>query len=284
MKTIPLPKKFQVEEIEPKTKAKISIEPCYPGYGMTLGNALRRVMLNSLPGGAVTAVKIKGAKHEFSAIDSVTEDVMQIILNLKQLNLIIHSEEPVVLNLKIKGEKEVTAADIELNSDVEIVNKDLVIATVNDENKNLEMEIIAEKGIGYVPTEERESPKEIGLLLVDSIFTPVLNVGLDVESARVGKRVDYDKIVLNIETDGTLSPEESVQKASEILVNQFSWLMQGGTKEVAEIDLEAPVDLPEVEEANETIDAVDLQPEIEVVQEVEEPVKKKRGRPKKNEE
>lgn len=286
MKHISLPKKFIVEEADKGKKAKVVIEPCFPGYGLTLGNALRRVLLSSLPGGAVTAVKIKGVQHEFSTIDNVTEDVVNIILNLKKLRVKMHTDEPVVLKLKAKGEKAVTGADIEPSADAEIINKNEIIANLNDNDGELEMDITVAKGIGYVPVEEREENKEkgeIGLILVDSIFTPVLNVGLEVGTARVGQKVDYDKIILDIETDGTIDPETAVQKASEILVNQFSWLMEGGREDISEVDLEAPVQIPE---PTETEAIVEEEKEAEKIEETEaeaEQKPKKRGRPKKSE-
>ena len=224
MKHISLPKKFIVEEVEKNKKAIITIEPCFPGYGLTLGNALRRVLLSSLPGGAVTAVKIEGIGHEFSAIDKVAEDVVEIILNLKQLRVKVHSDEPVVLNLSAKGEGKITGSDIEMSSDAEIINKDQVIATLTSQDAKLNMQITVAKGIGYVPSEEQINSKEkgeIGIVLIDSIFTPVVNVGLDVAATRVGQKVDYDKIILDIETDGTITPKEAVQKAAELQQHKF---------------------------------------------------------------
>ena len=250
MKHISLPKKFIVEETEKGKKAKVVIEPCFPGYGLTLGNALRRVLLSSLPGGAVTAMKINGVGHEFSAIDNVSEDVVEIMLNLKLIRVKVHTDEPVVLKISKKGEGKVTGADVEHSSDAEIINKDQVIATLNSKDAKLDMEITVANGIGYVPSEEQGNSKEkgeIGVILIDSIFTPVLNVGLNIEATRVGQKVDYDKIVLDIETDGSVSPEEAVQKAAEILANQFSWIMEGGRVEMEEVDLEAPVEVSEVE-------------------------------------
>lgn len=275
MKHISLPKKFIVEEEEKGKKAKVVIEPCFPGYGVTLGNALRRALLSSLPGGAVTAMKIDGVNHEFSTIDNVAEDVVEIILNLKQLRVKVYSDEPVVLKINAKGEGKITGADVEKSSDAEIINKDQVIATLTSKDAKLNMEITVAKGIGYVPSEEQSDSREkgeIGVILVDSIFTPVLNVGLDVEATRVGQKVDYDKIILDIETDGTISAEEAVQKAAEILANQFSWIMEGGRVEMEEVNIEAPVELSE---AKSTIE--------EISQEVEEPVKKKRAKKEKEE-
>lgn len=284
MKNISLPKKFIVEEITKGSKAKVVIEPCFPGYGLTLGNSLRRVLLSSLPGGAVTAVKIKGVQHEFSSLENVSDDILEIILNLKKLRIKVYGDEPVVLKLKVKGEKKVTGGDIEPSADAEIINKDLVITTLNDKDTTLEMDLTVAKGIGYVPTEEQGKGKgEIGTILVDSIFTPVVNVGMDIEATRVGNRTDFDKLILTIETDGTISPEDAVKKASEILVSQFNWVMEGGIAEVEEVDIEAPVisTLPEVEEVvtPEAEPIMESEEEIEEVEGDDKP--KRRGRPKK---
>lgn len=287
MKTISLPKKFTVEETVKGKKAKVTIEPCFPGYGMTLGNALRRVMLSSLPGGAVTAAKIKGVKHEFSTMDNVSNDVLDILLNLKKLRLKVYSDEPVTLKLKADGLKKVTAADIEASVDAEVVNKDLVIAEMTADNANLEMELVVAKGIGYVPSEDREKEKgEIGMIYLDSIFTPVISVGFAVEATRVGQKTDYDKIIFDIETDGTIIPEEAVKKAAEILTNQFSWIMEGGQREMEEINIEEPVatvekplsEMAEIEPEAASAEADDSEDDGE---EAEKP--KKRGRPKKSE-
>ncbi|MFA6228145.1 MAG: DNA-directed RNA polymerase subunit alpha [Patescibacteria group bacterium] len=288
MKHIPLPKKFIVEESVPGKSAQIVIEPCFPGYGLTLGNALRRIILSSLPGGAVTAVKIKGVKHECSAMENVPEDVLEIILNLKTLRFKVYSDEPVTLQLKAEGKKKVTGADIQQSVDAEVVNKDAVITSLSAENAEIEMELTVAKGIGYVPVEDQNKGKgEIGTILTDSIFTPVINVGLEVEATRVGQRTDYDKLILTVETDGTISPEDAVKKAAEILTNQFSWIMEGGTREIEEIDIEAPIILPEVA-AEEKVEEV-LEENAEVAEgageeSTEEPKPKKRGRPKKIEE
>jgi DNA-directed RNA polymerase subunit alpha len=270
MKHISLPKKFIVEEEEKGKKGKVIIEPCFPGYGMTLGNALRRVLLSSLPGGAVTAAKIEGVQHEFSTIDNVSEDIVEVMLNLKQLRVKVHIDEPVVLKISKKGEGKVTAGDIETSSDAEIINKDQIIATLNSKDAKFDMEITVAKGIGYVPSEEQKDSKEkgeIGVVLVDSIFTPVVNVGLDVEATRVGQKVDYDKIVLDVETDGTITPEEAVQKAAEILASQFSWIMEGGRVEMEEVDIEAPVEVPEKEEVEEEVEEAPVVEEAETKEE-----------------
>ncbi len=249
MKHIPLPQKFTVNETEKGKKAQVVIEPIFPGYGLTLGNALRRVILSSLPGGAITAVKIAGISHEFTAMENVSDDVVDIILNLKKLRFKVNTEEPVNLHLKATGQKKITGADIEANPDAEVINKDLVITSLNDKEGKVDMELTVMKGVGYSPVEEREDQgqAEIGKIAIDAIFTPVVNVGLNVDSTRVGQKTDYDKIVMDIETDGTISPEEAVQKAAEILVNQFSWIIAGKREELEPVKLEAPVEVPEIE-------------------------------------
>jgi DNA-directed RNA polymerase subunit alpha len=197
------------------------VEPCFQGYGTTLGNALRRVLLSSLNGAAVTAVKITGAQHEFSTIPNIKEDVLELILNLKQLRLRIHTEETVRLTLKKSGEGKVKAKDIEANSDVEIINGDLHLATITDPSGELEMEIIASRGRGYVTTEERGKEKEIGVIAIDSIFTPVKNVGYQVVDTRVGQITNFDKLMLSIETDGTITPKDAIEQATKLLLEHF---------------------------------------------------------------
>jgi len=205
------------------------------------------------------------------------------------LRVRVHTNESVVLHLKVKGEKDVTGADIEHSSDAEVINKNMHIASLNSKDAELDMEITVAKGIGYVPTEEQDKSKgkgEIGTILVDSIFTPVVNVGMDIEATRVGQKVDYDKLILNIETDGSVTPEEAVQKAAEILASQFSWVMEGGTKEVDEVDSEAPVILPAKEEMPvEEIVSEEIAEDEEAEDDGEEgdDKPKKRGRPKKEE-
>ena len=281
MKHISLPKKFTIEAEEKGNKAKVVIEPCFPGYGMTLGNALRRVLLSSLPGGAVTAIKINGVSHEFSAIENVSEDVVEIILNLKQLNVKVYSDEPVVLKVSANGEGKVTGADVEKSSDAEVVNKDQIIATLNSKDAKFDMEITVAKGIGYVPSEEQVNSKEkgeIGVILIDSIFTPVVNVSLNVEATRVGQKVDYDKIILDVETDGTITAEGAVQKAAEILANQFSWIMEGGRVEMEEVDVEAPVEISEDSTMAEIEKEEVVEAEVKDSLEEEKPAKKKRAK------
>jgi DNA-directed RNA polymerase subunit alpha len=203
----------------------LTIEPLHHGYGTTIGNALRRVLLSSLPGAAVTAMKVKGAQHEFSALNGVKEDVLDIMLNLKKLRLKVHSEEPVVLKLSVKKEGEVTAADIDANADVEIVNPELVLATITDKSAGFDMEITVSRGRGFLPTEEREeAPTEIGVIAIDAMFSPVRTVGLKVENTRVGEITNYDKLLMTIVTDGSITPQEAVEQATKILLNHFTWV------------------------------------------------------------
>jgi len=227
MENILLPSKISYQEDpKDKNKATLTIEPCYFGYGTTVGNALRRVLLSSLPGAAVTAVKIQGVDQEFSAIENVKEDALEICLKLKELRLRVHSEEPVKLTLKVKGKKKITAADFDKNSDVEIINKDLEIATLTDEKAKLEMTVTVKQGRGYVTTEERsKEDAEIGTIIVDSLFSPVLKVGYQVVPTRVGDITNYDKLIMEIETNGALTPKEAVEKSAKVLIEHFSLLV-----------------------------------------------------------
>ena len=207
-------------------RAVFEIEGLYPGYGVTLGNALRRVLLSSLSGAAAAGVKIKGVHHEFSTLPHVKEDAIEIILNLRQVRFKLHVEQPVKLFLAVKGEKTITAADIKTTSEVEVINKDAVIATLTDKKAELEMEIDVESGFGFVPVEARKKEKlEIGLIAVDAAFSPLRRVNFEVENMRVGDRTDYNRLRLDIETDGSISPEEAFEKANEILVEQFEALI-----------------------------------------------------------
>ena len=208
-------------------EATFEIDALYPGYGVTIGNSLRRVLFSSLEGAAITQVKIKGASHEFSTIPGILEDVILITLNLKQLRFKVFSDEPQRATLKVKGEKEVKGSDFDLPSQVELVNKGCHIATLTKKNSELEMEVTIEKGIGFSSRDDRGKEKlEVGAINLDSVFTPVRKVSYRIEKMRVGERTDYDRLFLEIKTDGTISPEESFWKASEILVNHFSLLVE----------------------------------------------------------
>jgi len=199
-----------------------TIEPLYPGYGMTLGNSLRRVILSSLPGAAVTAVKIDGVTHEFTTIPHIKEDVVEIILNLKQIRVRSYSDEEQYLYLSFQGEGKVTAGHIQSSSQVEIINKDLHIATLDNSKARLEMELKIERGRGYVPVEKRDGERlQVGMIAIDAIYTPIKKVRYNVESTRVGQMTDLDKLIIEIETDGTITPKGALMTASDILVDHF---------------------------------------------------------------
>jgi DNA-directed RNA polymerase subunit alpha len=217
------PKAINVEPLGGH-RAKVTLEPFERGYGHTLGNALRRVLLSSMPGFAPTEVKINGVLHEYSTIDGVQEDVVDILLNLKGIVLKLHNRDEVVLNLKKQGESIVTAGDIEASHDVEIINPKHVIAHIAPGGK-LDMQIKVEGGRGYVPATTRALAKEgrtIGNIMVDASFSPVKRVSYAVESARVEQRTDLDKLIMDIETNGVVEPEEAIRYAARILVDQLS--------------------------------------------------------------
>lgn len=239
MQTIALPKKIQFIPGSAPHQQLVVIEPLFPGYGTTVGNSLRRVLLSSLPGAAVIGVKIEGADHEFMAIPKIKEDVLQILLNLKSLYMKIHTDEVVRLELEAHGEKEVKASDIKKNADVEIINTDLTIAHITDMAGKLKMEIFVTRGMGYEMVENRENrKKEIGYIEIDSIFSPVRVVGLNIENTRVGKMTNWDKLTLDITTNGVISPEEAFHEAVQILINQFNALTKT-TEELSAVEVES---------------------------------------------
>lgn len=255
-------------------EGEIIIEPCYPGYGITVGNAIRRVILSSLPGAAPVGVKIKGVDHEFMALEYLKEDILEFILNLKQLRLRIFSDEPVNLELEVHGKKTITAGDIKADSNMEIINKDLVLGHITDMAGSIHVNIIASQGLGYETIESREekSTKEIGYIEIDSLFSPVLVAGIKIENVRVGKMTNWEKISLSIKTDGTISPEEAFNQSVQILIEQFSVLVPGASKE-------------EKKDASKEEKKED-EKETEIKEDVDEDEKeettKKRGRPKKS--
>lgn len=221
-----LPNIVRIERGSSPNIATLIIEPCYFGYGTTLGNALRRTLLSSMKGSAVTAVKIKGVPHEFMSIEHVKEDVTEIILNIKQLRLKTFTPEN-RLTLHVKGKKIVTAADIEKNSDVEIANPDLVIATLTDDKADFQMELFVSEGRGYAPVENRDTKSlELGTIAVDSIYNPVRNIGYTVENVRVGDVTNFERLMMTIETDGTIDPETALRNSTQILVDHFTIILQ----------------------------------------------------------
>jgi len=242
------PKYTQIE----KNIGKIEIDGCYPGYGTTLGNTLRRVLLSSLPGTAATSVKVKGISHEYSTIPGVLEDAIQIILNLKKIRFHSHKDEPVKLTLKEKGLKKITAGDIQCPSDVEVINKDALIATITDKKGEVEMEIEVQNGLGYVPVEQQiRETKEIGLIAIDAVFTPVRRVNYSVENTRVGKRTDFDKITLEIETDGSIDPKEAYEKAVKLIVEQFENIKDFEIEQKEEVQMEVGTEAEDKKKADE---------------------------------
>lgn len=225
MNEIQLPQKIQIEEKDTKT-ATVVIEPLYPGYGLTLGNALRRVLISSLPGAAITAIKIKGIQHEFSTIPHVKEDVVDIILNIKLIRLKLLQGNNAIISLKVKGEKVVTAKDIKATAEIEVINPEQKIATLTDKNAELEIEFTVNSGLGYSPVESREKEKlEIGAIAIDAIFSPVLKARFELENVRVGQMTNYDKLTLEIVTDGTIIPSIAFHEAAKILVNHYTLLI-----------------------------------------------------------
>ena len=223
MESIILPQ--VVESNSEGNTSVFKISPLFPGYGHTLGNSLRRVLLSSLPGGAATAVKIDGVNHEFSTVNGVSDDVVQLILNLKNLRVKMHDPaEPVTILLNTKGPGKVTAKDFKANASVTIANPELHIATLGAKS-SLNLEVTIEYGRGYDPVEKREAKSlPLGTIAIDSLFTPVQAVSIEVENTRVGKMTNYDELQLTVSTDGTISPKDAVKEASAILVDQFALL------------------------------------------------------------
>ena len=291
MENIALAKKIEYKKGKDKNQGKIIVEPLFPGYGITLGNSLRRVLLSSLPGAAPIGVKIEGINHEFMALAHLKEDILELILNIKEIRLKIFSDEIVKLKLEVHGKKKITAGDIAKNSSVEIVNPELVLGNLTDMAGSLKAEISVTKGMGYETVESRESAmvgstdkkaKEIGFMEMDSLFSPVAQVGIDIENVRVGKMTNWDKLILNIQTDGTINPQEAFNDTVKILIKQFGAMTPDKIKSADDIEKE--------EEKDEKISLAnskqDEKPEPkddkkDADKEKEEEPKKKRGRPKK---
>jgi len=219
-----LPSKLSIVS-EVGTKGVYEIDGLYPGYGHTLGNSLRRIILSSLTGAAITSLKIDGVDHEFSVIDGVKEDVVTILLHLKQIRFRLNTDEPQKVSLNVKGPKHITAGDIEVSGQVEVLNKDLYIAEVTGKN-NISVEMTVEKGLGFIPKEMHQKTKnEVGVISLDAIFTPIRRVAYEVENMRVGDRTDHNRLRMTIETDGTLSPREALEKAITIMVEQLQTIV-----------------------------------------------------------
>lgn len=207
---------------EDDKKGIFEIRGLYPGFGLTVGNSFRRVLLSSISGAAITHFKVKGALHEFSSIDGVIEDLIEIGLNLKKIRFKFYADEPQILILRVKGEKEVTAADIAGNAQVTVVNPNQRLFAITDKKTEVVMELTVEKGRGYMPVERMKKDKlEVGVIAIDAMFTPVQDVGVTVENMRVGDRTDYNLIRLSIETDGSIRPSAALHKASNVLIDHF---------------------------------------------------------------
>ncbi len=215
------------------------IDGLYPGYGHTLGNSLRRIILSSLPGAAITSVKIDGVPHEFSTIEGVKEDVITLLLNLKRVRIHIATDEPQKLSIEVKGEREVTAADIKVGGQVEVLNLTQHIAHLSGKQAKLSIEMTVERGLGYVPKDVLQKDKvDIGVIALDAIFTPIRRVNYEVENMRVGDRTDFNRLRIAIETDGTVTPREALEKSIEIMVNQLRAIV-GFKEEVVEASAHA---------------------------------------------
>lgn len=260
-KSILLPGKPRIVS-EDENRGIYEIDGFYPGYGFTIGNSLRRVIWSSLPGAAVTSIKIKGVDHEFSSIKGVREDVVMIMLNLKKLRIKMATGEPQTLTLKGKGAKVLTAKDIEVPGQVEIVNPDLVIATLTDKDSELSVDINVERGLGFVSRDSLSKDKvDVGTIMIDANFTPVRRVSYEVENMRVGDRTDFNRLRLLIETDGSLSPNEALTRAINIMIEQLSAIT--GFKET-EVVTEADIDaLDEKKEPTAKVDLESLKTRIE---------------------
>ncbi len=254
LEPIYLPENISIEE-EKDNEATFAIYPYFPGYGPTIGNALRRVLLSSLPGAAITHVKIEGEDHEFTAVEGIKEDLVTLILNLKKIRLAVESEDPVEIALRVKGEKRVTARDFDLPPEVSITNPEAPLVTLTEEKAELELRCVVEQGRGYVPSEAREDEqREIGMIALDSVFTPVERVSFKVENVRVGQDTDYHKLIMTIATDGTITPKEALNQAASILTDHFKELT-GDFEKLLTAD--RPEEVPE----ETTMEEEDKQPE-----------------------
>lgn len=259
---ISLPSKPNVIS-EDGVKGIYEIEGLYPGYGHTLGNSLRRIVLSSLLGAAITTVKIDGVPHEFSTIDGIKEDVITILLNLKKARFKLATMEPQTATISIKGVKNVTAGDIKVPGQVEVLNPELPIATLTDKNASLSVEITIAKGFGYVPKEIHQNEKvDIGTIAVDAIFTPIRRVNYEVDNMRVGDRTDYNRLRITIETDGTITPRRALEASIEIMINQLKAVV-GFKEETNEKPVEISEEKEEKSSAREAVDNEFLKTRIE---------------------
>ena len=234
---VTLPSKPKVISEEGKS-GTYEIDGLHPGYGYTLGNSLRRIILSSLPGAAITQVKIDGVKHEFSTLEGVKEDVVTLLLHLRRVRVRLTTDEPQVLTLKVKGPKTVTAADIEVPGQVEILNRDQYIAEMSGKS-SLDVEITVERGLGYLPKEAVQKDRvDIGIIPLDATFSPIRRVNYEVENMRVGDRTDYNRLRVFIETDGTLTAREALERSIEVMIHQLRAIVGFKEEEAAEASAE----------------------------------------------
>lgn len=218
--------RFQIKKIkQTENFGQFAIEPLEQGYGHTLGNSLRRVLLTSLPGTAITQVKISGVKHKFTTLEGMKEDVIELVLNLKQVRIRYNGEKQIKLQIEKTGPGEVKAGDIKTPGGAEIVNKDLILAHLADKKSKLKIEMVAEKGFGYLSAEERKSEK-LGVIPVDASFSPIYRVNYKIEATRVGRRTDLDKLILEIFTDGTIKPQEALKESAKIIIAFFNQIVE----------------------------------------------------------
>lgn len=243
---IPLPTSIKGKKVSDNLVI-FEIESLYPGYGVTVGNALRRVLLSSLDGAAVTEVKIKNVPHEFATLPGVKEDILHVLMNLKQLRWKIFTDEPQIAVLKVKGEKKVTGKDFEKNAELKLANPEVHIATLTDKSTEFEVEVKVEKGTGY-RFHDVTDKKDIGVIGLDAVFTPIKKVNYTVENMRVGKRTDFDKVILEVETDGTITPEEALGESLNILISHFNFLYEDMGFKGKEEESVAAVEAKETEE------------------------------------
>lgn len=249
---IAIPSKPEIVE-ETDTEGTYEISSLYPGYGNTLGNALRRMLLSSIPGVAITTIRIQGVPHEFSALDGVKQDALTVIVNMKNIRVKANIDTfPQQMTLKKKGKGIITAGDFETPSQIEVVNKDLVIAEITDDKTELHIEADVQQGIGFRPREDFSEDPEVGSIIVDTIFSPVKRSSYEVENMRVGDRTDFNRLSLFIETDGTITPREALEKALRTMVTQFEAMLGFQSENTAKIE--------EIEkEANESMKVIAIQ-------------------------
>ena len=245
------------EEPVAENRSRFVVEPLEPGFGYTLGNTMRRTLLSRIPGAAITSVRIDGVQHEFSTIDGVVEDVVDFILNLKQVVLRIDADDVQTLYLSAKGAGDVTAADLKAPAGVEVINGDLHLATLSASGK-LEVELTAERGVGYRSADRNQKSDTIGVIPIDSIFSPIRKVAYRVDSTQVGQRTDFDKLILDVETDGSISPAEGISSAGGTLRNLFELLAEMEDYDALIPDELAPVEATGQEHLDLPIEALDL--------------------------